>query len=174
MPVGCLKLISIDLRNARLRILDLHLAPNLEKLILVECNDLEELHIPSRCLNHEYLLLSNSKLRTLDIGLTPNLKYLDLKSSYYLEELHMADQCQKLTNLDTSHSKLRTLDLRLTPNLKGLDLSYCCISDVGTGLEDLGKVGEASSSIDGDTKHASIHNHENTRLNRFLRLSQPI
>ena len=125
MAIGCLKLTSVDLEGSRLRTVDLGRAPNLETVILSECHNLVELHMPDSCLNLSSLLLSNSKLSTLSIGLTPNLISLDLKNCCYLGDFHMAGECLKLTKLDINHSKLRTLDLGMAPNLKELHLKEC-------------------------------------------------
>ncbi|CAI9282573.1 unnamed protein product [Lactuca saligna] len=46
MTAGCLKLTSVDLEGSRLRTIDLGFAPNLERLILVECNNLENFTFP--------------------------------------------------------------------------------------------------------------------------------
>ncbi|KAL4582590.1 hypothetical protein LXL04_007144 [Taraxacum kok-saghyz] len=123
MPVGCIKLISVEIRLSKLRTLDLGMAVNLETLVLAECSNLVELHIPAQCLNLRSLTFSQLSLRTLNIGPTPNLESLGLTFCFFLEELQMASECEKLVYLDISHSHLRTLDLRLTPNLQTLYLN---------------------------------------------------
>ncbi|CAI9274231.1 unnamed protein product [Lactuca saligna] len=71
------------------------------------------------------------------------------------------DFFDKLVDDDDDDYKVTPLSSETTKLADGNDsddakaFANLGISDVGTGLEDLGKVGEACSSIDGDTKHAS-------------------
>ncbi|PWA88787.1 toll/interleukin-1 receptor (TIR) domain-containing protein [Artemisia annua] len=113
--------------DSKLRTFDLKLAPNLEQLTILFCDDFEELHMPAD--HHsklEYLHISFSNLTSLHLGNTPNLKNLTLEDCSNLVELQMPTYSLKLENLNLSDSKLRTLDLGLTPNLKRLNLRNCC------------------------------------------------
>ncbi|GKD72475.1 Toll/interleukin-1 receptor domain-containing protein [Tanacetum coccineum] len=103
MPAESLKLVYVNLRQAKLKTIHLGSTPNLKSLTLDGCNDLVELEMSSECLNLEELYLSHSKLRTLDLGLTPNLKRLNLKSCYGLVDINAQVGClRNLAFLDLS------------------------------------------------------------------------
>lgn len=85
--VECLKLVSLDLNNTKLRSLDLSLTPNLE-----DCNEFVEIHMPTASLKLTHVNLSSSKLRSLKLGQVPNIEMLSLRYSYDLCELMMRDQ----------------------------------------------------------------------------------
>ncbi|GJY24977.1 Toll/interleukin-1 receptor domain-containing protein [Tanacetum coccineum] len=130
--------------SMKLRTLDLSVAPNLETLILKDCDglvevhfqvtpNLKELHIHS-CNRLEKLHITESPkltyldlndlwaLRTLHLGITPNLETLRVKFCIDMVEFHMPAKCPKLVNLDLSYLKLRTLHLGITPNLETVSL----------------------------------------------------
>ncbi|GKA62591.1 disease resistance TIR-NBS-LRR class family protein [Tanacetum coccineum] len=144
---ACLKLRFIKLTNLGLATLDLSVAPNLETLILencdnlvevhfqvtpnlkelriYNCNRLEKLHMPAESPKLRSLHLSNSKLRNLHLGITPNLETLSVKKCTDMVELHMPAECPKLVNLDLSNLKLRNLHLTIAPNLERISLYKC-------------------------------------------------
>ncbi|GJW45611.1 Toll/interleukin-1 receptor domain-containing protein, partial [Tanacetum coccineum] len=132
----------------KLRTLDLGVAPNLETLILKDCDGvvevhfqvtpnlkdlrisdckrLEKLHMTAQSPKLVYLgLCKLKKLRTLHLGITPNLEILYLSNCSDMVELHMPAQCPKLVDLNLSNLKLMTLHLGITPNLETLYLSNC-------------------------------------------------
>ncbi|PWA66403.1 toll/interleukin-1 receptor (TIR) domain-containing protein [Artemisia annua] len=111
---------------SKLRTFDLRLAPNLEKLIIFECYNFVELHIPAdHHLKLKYLWMIDSKLTNLHLGNTPNLKKLKLKHCHELVEFQMPAESLKLKHLDLSLSKLTNLHLGNTPNLNMLELKDC-------------------------------------------------
>ncbi|KAJ9552414.1 hypothetical protein OSB04_016459 [Centaurea solstitialis] len=119
------KLNYLDLRNSKLKILDLEMTPNLKDLKLSGCCDLVELLFPLQCLELTYIDLSHTKLRTLELWHTPVLSELRLEGCDNLVEIHIPFICPHLTNLYLGCCKLRALDLQATPNLKELILVKC-------------------------------------------------
>ncbi|PWA86310.1 toll/interleukin-1 receptor (TIR) domain-containing protein [Artemisia annua] len=133
---------------SKLQTFDLRLAPNLERLNILACDDFVELHMPAHHLKLKYLDLSHSKLRTPHLGDIPyleelildgchtklktidlrnslNLKKLILKGCTHLVELQMPAESPKLDWVDLGHSKLKNLQPGNTPNLKMLILEGC-------------------------------------------------
>ncbi|KAJ9551871.1 LOW QUALITY PROTEIN: hypothetical protein OSB04_015916 [Centaurea solstitialis] len=119
------KLKYLDLRNSKLKTLDLEMTPNLKDLKLSGCRDLVELLFPLQCLELTYIDLSHTKLRTLELWRTPVLSELRLEGCDDLVEIHIPFICPHLTNLYLGCCKLRALDLQSTPNLKELILVKC-------------------------------------------------
>ncbi|KAJ9551886.1 hypothetical protein OSB04_015931 [Centaurea solstitialis] len=119
------KLRFLDLKNSKLKNLDLGLTPNLERLSLIGCSGLVELRMPVECPKLIYLDLSASTLTTLDLRGNPNLENLSLYECVDLVELHLPVECLKLVSININDSKLRALDLRGTPNIEKLDLKEC-------------------------------------------------
>ncbi|KAJ9551863.1 hypothetical protein OSB04_015908 [Centaurea solstitialis] len=116
----------LDLKNSKLKSLDLGLTPNLERLCLKGCSDLVELCMPVECPKLIYLDLSASKLTTLDLRGTLNIEELYLDACHDLVELHIPNECLKLKSININYgSKLRTLDIRGTSNIEKLNLFKC-------------------------------------------------
>ncbi|PWA40917.1 disease resistance protein (TIR-NBS-LRR class) family [Artemisia annua] len=160
---ACLKLRFLKITFSKLRTLDLSVAPNLETLILQNCDHLvevhfqvtanlkelrirschrlEKLHMPAESPKLRSLNLNDSKLTTLHLGITPNLKTLSLGNCYNMIELHMPAECPKLVYLYLHLGALRTLDLGLTPNLQWLYLDNCCdLEEINAPAECLKKL----------------------------------
>ncbi|KAL4580109.1 hypothetical protein LXL04_016289 [Taraxacum kok-saghyz] len=121
------KLRVLYLSHSKLRILNLGLTPNLERLELVNCSDLIGLHMPIRCLNLKFFHLTNSKINTFHLGLAPNLEKFILGGFGKLIELCMPVEAEflKLRCLKLYGSNLRKFDLGLTPSLEELFLQDC-------------------------------------------------
>ncbi|KAJ9553976.1 hypothetical protein OSB04_018021 [Centaurea solstitialis] len=120
------KLRFLDLKNSKLKSLDLGLTPNLERLCLKGCSDLVELCMPVECPKLIYLDLSASTLTTLDLRGTLNIEELYLDACHDLVELHIPNECLKLKSININYgSKLRTLDIRGTSNIEKLNLFKC-------------------------------------------------
>ncbi|GKC91194.1 disease resistance TIR-NBS-LRR class family protein, partial [Tanacetum coccineum] len=148
---ACLKLRFLKFSDSRLRTLDLSVAPNLETLILEDCDNLvevhfqvapnlkelrifrcerlEKLHMPAESPKLRSLHLNDSELRALHLGITPNLETLTLRDCTHMVELRMSAECPKLVNLDLDNLNLTALHLGITPNLKTLRLNNC--TDMG-------------------------------------------
>ncbi|PWA13687.1 disease resistance protein (TIR-NBS-LRR class) [Artemisia annua] len=126
MPTDCPKLVDLNLRDLKLKILHLGITPNLEKLSVWDCTDMVELTFPAEFPKLVNLELRNLKLTTLYLGITPNLETLRLSDCIDMVELHFTAECPKLATLHINdNAKLRTLDLGQTPNLESLCLEYC-------------------------------------------------
>ncbi|GJR62305.1 Toll/interleukin-1 receptor domain-containing protein, partial [Tanacetum coccineum] len=115
----------LKFRYSRLRTLDLRLVQNLEMLHLFECEELEELYMPTECLKLRSLHLTHLKLRNLHLGDAPNLEELFLDKCYNLVELDMPSESLKLRHLGLVSSKLRTFHIGIAPNLETLRLKNC-------------------------------------------------
>ncbi|GKG58536.1 Toll/interleukin-1 receptor domain-containing protein, partial [Tanacetum coccineum] len=76
MPDKSLNLRYLDLSHSKLKFVQLGNTPNLEKLLLIGCNDLIELQMPAESLKLAVLHSSHSKLTKLHLGNSPNLKEL--------------------------------------------------------------------------------------------------
>ncbi|KAJ0759913.1 putative P-loop containing nucleoside triphosphate hydrolase, leucine-rich repeat domain superfamily [Helianthus annuus] len=125
------KLKSIDLSFSKTRTLDLGVTPNLERLDLQSCYDLEELHVPAGCLK---------TLVYLDLGQCERLKsFLFIKELESLEVLnlkglHLTEFPDIIPN--HSNSSLQRLDFRdndienLPSSIGNLHrLVYLCVTD---------------------------------------------
>ncbi|KAI3793874.1 hypothetical protein L1987_36497 [Smallanthus sonchifolius] len=117
------KLRFIDLCFCKLRTLDIGLLVNLERLNLVACENLVELHMPVQVFNLKYLNICRSKLKTLDLTCAQNLDTLKVKKCEDLVELHMPVDNLKLKHLSLQYSKLKVLNLMRTRNLEKLDIA---------------------------------------------------
>ncbi|KAJ9551874.1 hypothetical protein OSB04_015919, partial [Centaurea solstitialis] len=67
------KLKYLNIRNSKLKTLDLEVTPNLKDLKLSGCRDLVEVIFPLQCLELTYIDLSHTKLRTLDLQPTVSM-----------------------------------------------------------------------------------------------------
>ncbi|KAL8226295.1 hypothetical protein R6Q59_000157 [Mikania micrantha] len=123
------KLKFLFLGFSKLKNLDIGLMPNLERLNLMNCFDLDKLYVHGGFLiSLVYLNLKGChKLKSLDIGLMPNLERLNLEYCSDLVELDVHGGCLKSLvdlNLSSCH-KLKSLDLGMMPNLERLKLPGC-------------------------------------------------
>ncbi|GKC87098.1 disease resistance protein RPV1 isoform X1 [Tanacetum coccineum] len=118
-----LKFLSITV--SLLSTLDLRLAPNVERVSLVDSFLLEDLHMPAESPKLISLHLQNTNVMIFHLGITTNLENLSVHFFEYLAELHMPAECLKLKSLELSHLKLSTLHLGITPNLETLSLRNC-------------------------------------------------
>nr|XP_043635450.1 disease resistance protein Roq1-like isoform X2 [Erigeron canadensis] len=121
------KLKFLDLSQSKLETFDLEMTPNLEELVLLECNKLVEVNMDVRCLHLKELdLLGCSALKKLNMSnKCLNLKKLNLCACKNFEELQMPVQFPKLESLNCGYTKLTNLNLGMTPNLKHLYLQKC-------------------------------------------------
>ncbi|KAJ9551864.1 hypothetical protein OSB04_015909 [Centaurea solstitialis] len=118
------KLRYIDIKNSKLKTLDLGMTPYLEQLYLEGCRDLVELLFPLQCLELTDIDLSHTKLKTLDLRGAPNLESLIIACDD-LTELHIPAKWPKLKSFKLHDSKLKTLDLQGAQNLEKLDVRGC-------------------------------------------------
>ncbi|KAK1430918.1 hypothetical protein QVD17_14036 [Tagetes erecta] len=116
------KLRFIDLCFCKLKTLDIGLFPCLERLNIVSCDNLVELHMPVENFKLKYLHLCSCKLRTLDLTHAQNLETLKVTKCKDLVELHFPLESLKLKNISLEWSKLKNLNLTRYQNLERLDL----------------------------------------------------
>nr|XP_043635448.1 disease resistance protein Roq1-like [Erigeron canadensis] len=122
-----LKLKFLDLSLSNMKTFDLEMTPNLEELVLPNCNKLVEVNMDVECPHLKVLNLALcralEKLNSSNKCL--NLQKVNLDYCRNFKELPRYVEFPKLESLYFSSSGVTNLNLGLTPNLKHLYLKDC-------------------------------------------------
>nr|KAJ0210817.1 hypothetical protein LSAT_V11C400172040 [Lactuca sativa] len=116
------KLRFLDLRDSKLRTLDLEMTPNLERLILIGCHDLTEIHAPIGCLERLVLVNLIGCSWSVSFSLLKKLESLVLLS---IPELSVAAKCLEEFPRDTTNN---------LPMLR-FAFHYCKEQTLSTGID---------------------------------------
>nr|XP_043619965.1 disease resistance protein RUN1-like [Erigeron canadensis] len=121
------KLKLLNLSGSKLKTFDSAMTPNLEALLLRECEKLVEVNISAECSHVKRLDVSKcTALEKLTISNEcQNLDELELDHCESLRKFQLHVECPRLRYLFLYDTKLCSFNLGMAPNLERLSVYYC-------------------------------------------------